>query len=319
MPSKTDFPYTYSPQELRRGESAVDLLQLRYFQAVARHEHVSRAAEELRVAQPALSRSIARLEAELGVALFDRRGRRVTLNRFGAAFGTRVAAALSELDQARSELHDAAGLAHGSVAVAAETLRTITDLIAAFLAEHPDVSFRLFQSSAPNMSAQLQAGEADLCFASQPVQAGALESAELFREEVLLCVPPAHRLAGRGRVTIEDLAGEPFVTTRPGYWVRALADRLFADSGHEPPAVACEGDEPSAIRGLISAGVGIGLLPRLGRQAPHPPVAWLHLDAPGCQRTLSVVWRRDAYLSAAARGFRDFAVSHFRRSGPAPP
>jgi DNA-binding transcriptional LysR family regulator len=319
MPSKTNFPYSYSSQELRRGESVVDLLQLRYFQAVARHEHVSRAAEELRVAQPALSRSIARLEAELGVALFDRRGRRVTLNRFGAAFSTRVAAALSQLDQASSELHDAAGLAHGSVAVAAETLRTITDLIAAFLAEHPDVSFRLFQSSAPNMSAQLQAGEADLCFASQPLPAGALESDELFREEVMLCVPPAHRLAGRGRVTIGDLAGEPFVTTRPGYWVRALADRLFSDSGHEPPAVACEGDEPSAIRGLISAGVGIGLLPRLGRRVPDPPVAWLHLDAPGCQRTLSIVWRRDAYLSAAARGFRDFAINHFRRSQPAGP
>jgi DNA-binding transcriptional LysR family regulator len=297
----------------------VDLLQLRYFQAVARHEHVSRAAEELRVAQPALSRSIARLEAELGVALFDRRGRRVTLNRFGAAFLARVAVALGELDQARSELHDAAGLAHGSVAVAAETLRTITDLTAGFLAEHPDVSFRLCQSPAAVMSAQLQAGEVDLCFASQPMRAGALESAELFSEEVLLCVPPGHRLAGRGRVTIGDLAGEPFVTTRPGYWQRTLADRLFAESGHEPPAVACEGDEPYAIRGLISAGVGIGLLPRMGRQAPDPPVAWLHLDAPGCQRTLSIVWRRDAYLSAAARGFRDVAVSHFRRSGPAPP
>jgi DNA-binding transcriptional LysR family regulator len=295
----------------------VDLLQLRYFQAVARHEHVSRAAEELRVAQPALSRSIARLEAELGVALFDRRGRRVTLNRFGAAFGARVAVALSELDQARSELHDAAGLAHGSVAVAAETLRTITGLTAGFLAEHPDVSLRLYQSSAPAMAAQLQAGEVDLCIASQPVPAGPLESAELFREEVLLCVPPAHRLAGRGRVTIGDLAGEPFVTTRPGYWQRALADQLFTDSGLQAPTVACEGDEPYAIRGLISAGVGVGLLPRMGRQVPDPPVAWLHLDAPGCRRTLSVVWRRDAYLSAAARGFRDFAINHFRRR-PAP-
>jgi DNA-binding transcriptional LysR family regulator len=81
--------------------------------------------------------------------------------------------------------------------------------------------------------------------------------------------------------------------------------------------VACEGDEPYAIRGLISAGVGVGLLPRMGRQVPDPPVAWLHLDASGCRRTLSIGWRRDAYLSAAARGFRDFAIEHFRRQ-PAP-
>ena len=255
-----------------------------------------------------------------GVALFDRHGRRVRLNRFGATFLARVARASASSTRPSSELHDAAGLTHGAVAIAAETLRTVTDLTAGFLAEHPGVSFRLCQSPAPVMSAQLQAGEVDLCLASQPLRAGRAQSAELFSEEVLLGVPPGHRLAGRGRVTIGDLAGEPFVTTRPGYWQRTLADRLFAGSGHEPPAVACEGDEPYAIRGLISAGVGIGLLPRMGRQAgPDPPVAWLHLDAPGCQRTLSIVWRRDAYLSAAARGFRDVAVSHFRRSGPAPP
>src|SRR5205823_197807 len=101
--------------------AGMDLLQLRYFQAVARHEHVSRAAEELRIAQPALSRSIARLEAELGVPLFDRRGRRVRLNRFGAMFLARAGRALDELDPGQLELRDAAGLAQGTVAVAAQT------------------------------------------------------------------------------------------------------------------------------------------------------------------------------------------------------
>src|SRR2546430_10643306 len=124
----------------------MDLLQLRYFQAVARHEHVSRAAEELRIAQPALSRSIARLEAELGVPLLRRHGRRVTLNRLGASFLTRVDPALPELDQGCQELADAAGLTRGSVAIAAETLRTMTTLTARFLAGHPDVSLRLCQS-----------------------------------------------------------------------------------------------------------------------------------------------------------------------------
>jgi DNA-binding transcriptional LysR family regulator len=81
----------------------MDLLQFRYFQTVARHQHVSRAAEELHVAQPVLSRAIARLEAELGVPLFDRRGRRVKLNRFGAAFLVRVTRALGELHQGGQE------------------------------------------------------------------------------------------------------------------------------------------------------------------------------------------------------------------------
>jgi DNA-binding transcriptional LysR family regulator len=290
----------------------MDLLQLRYFQAVARHEHVSRAAGELRVAQPALSRSIARLEAELGVPLFERHGRRVALNRFGIAFLARVTTALSQLDQARQELDDAAGLARGSVALAAETLRTVTDITAGFLASHPDVSFRLYQSPAPVMSAQLQAGQVDLCLASQPLPGASIQAEELVTEEVLLGVPRSHRLAARRRTHVADLAAEPFVTTRPGYWQRALTDQLFAPLGR-PPVIACEGDEPYAIRGLVSAGVGIGLLPAMARHTARPPVSWLHLDAPGCQRTLRIAWRRDAYLSTAARQFRDFAVSHFTR------
>ena len=109
------------------------------------------------------------------------------------------------------------------------------------------------------------------------------------------------------QIPVSADAGEPFVTTRPGYWQRALTDRLFTDA-----VIVCEGDEPYAIRGLISAGAGIGLMPAVAsRLAADPPVAWLHLEAPAPRRTLSLVWRTDAYLSAAARALTSFAISHF--------
>ena len=221
----------------------MDLLQLRYFQAVARLQHVSQAAAELHVAQPALSRSIARLEAELGVPLFDRQ-RGGSGSTGSARCSWTGSGALGELDQAQHELRDAAGLAQGTVAVAAETLRTVTGLVAGFLAGHPEVSFRLVQSPAPVMSAQLQAGEVDLCVASQPLTGPGLHTAELFSEEVLLAVPPSHRLARQTRAEVSMLAGEPFVTTRPGYWQRTLTDRLFAGSGAEP-LIVCEGESPT--------------------------------------------------------------------------
>jgi DNA-binding transcriptional LysR family regulator len=132
---------------------------------------------------------------------------------------------------------------------------------------------------------------------------------------VLLAVPPAHRLTRRDHVTLAELAGEPFVTTRPGYWQRALADELFARSGVSP-AIACEGDEPYTIRGLVSAGVGVGLLPAMARSVPDPPVGWVRLDDPRCRRTLRIAWREDAYLPAAARSFRDFAITAFRERPP---
>ncbi|HEX6447277.1 MAG TPA: LysR substrate-binding domain-containing protein [Streptosporangiales bacterium] len=293
----------------------MDLLQLRYFQSVARHEHVSRAAAELRVAQPSLSRSIARLESELGAPLFDRHGRGLGLNRRGAAFLARVDRALAELDDARAELTEAVGLEHGSVAVAAETLLTLTEVLAAFLAEHPHVRVRLHQSSAGAMLTQLRTGQVDLALSSQPIDARGMHTVRLAEDDVLLAVPPRHPLAAGRRVAPAGLAGLPFVTTRPGHWLRVLADRLFAGAGIDPE-IACEADEPAAIRPLVAAGLGVGLLPATARAAtPHPAVAWLQLDSPHARRTLRLVWRENAYLSAAARRFRELALQRFR---PAP-
>jgi DNA-binding transcriptional LysR family regulator len=168
------------------------------------------------------------------------------------------------------------------------------------------------------MLGQLRTGEVDLCLASQPLAGSSLDTIELASEEVLLAVPPGHQLARRSRVGISELAAEPFVTTRPGYWQRALADQLFARAGLQL-VVACEGDEPGAIRGLISAGLGVGLLPAISRQATaHPPVAWLSLDAPAARRTLRLVWRRDIYLSGAARRFRDIVAERLSQPSADP-
>ncbi|MEV0275169.1 LysR substrate-binding domain-containing protein [Streptomyces sp. NPDC050610] len=286
----------------------MDLLSLRCFQAVARHEHISRAAAELRVAQPSVSRTIARLEAELGVRLFDRHGRQVRLNRYGAAFLHRVDRALGELDDGRRELADAAGLDHGTIALASETLLSLTGLLAEYRSRHPGIRVRLFQSTAEAMGRQLRAREVDFCLASQTLTGPSLGSVELLREEVLLAVPLGHPLAGRESVGVRALADEPFIATRPGHWQRTLLDRLFAAEGLVP-TIGCEGDEPGAAPMLISAGLGIGLLPAMSRGAiSHSPVALLRLDAPHCDRTLSLVWRDDIYLSAAARKFRSLAV-----------
>ncbi len=163
------------------------------------------------------------------------------------------------------------------------------------------------------MLAQLREGDVDLCFASQPLAGSLLDSVVLAREDVLLAVPMTHRLAGRKRVRIGELEGEPLVSTREGYWVRALAAQMFSSAGVEPN-FACEGDEPAAIRGLISDGLGIGLLPAIAREtAGEPSVAWVRVDAANSQRTLSLVWRRDAYLSLAAKQFREAAIDHFAR------
>ncbi|KPI30842.1 LysR family transcriptional regulator [Streptomyces sp. NPDC048253] len=289
----------------------MDLLQLRYFQTVARYEHISRAAEELSVAQPSLSRTIARLEAELGSTLFERQGRGIKLNEYGSLFLRHVDRALSELDDGIRAVREAGELGLGRVSIACETLLTITTVLGSFRATQPYADVRLFQSNAEEMQRQLRVGEVDFCVASQQLNGTHLESLELTREEVLLAVPRGHRLDGRESVTIREIADEPFVTTRKGHWQRTLLETLFASEGLTP-LLSCEGDEPGASQVLISAGLGIGLIPAMSRQAgteTRVPVAWVHLDAPACHRVLTLVWRRDAYLSEAALRLREFITS----------
>ncbi|MFJ8386597.1 LysR family transcriptional regulator [Streptomyces sp. NPDC094438] len=287
----------------------MDLLSLRYFRAVARHEHISRAAEELRVAQPSVSRTIIRLESELGIPLFDRQGRRIRLNEHGAAFLRRVERALAELDDARREMADAAGAGPGRVAVAAETLLLLAGVLAAFRAHRPGVGVRLFQAPVDSMRRHLRSAEVDFALASQPLAGPELCSLELVREEVLLAVPRGHPLAVRERVAVAELADEDFVSTRTGHWQRALLERLFAQEGISP-RVVCEGDEAAATPELIGAGLGIGLMPAVARRTigERGPVAWVRVDAADCHRTLTLVWRQGAHLSPAALDFRRIAM-----------
>ncbi|MGW4244440.1 LysR family transcriptional regulator [Nocardia sp. NPDC004722] len=288
----------------------MDLLQLRYFRMVARTENITRVAEELRVAQPSLSRTITRLESELGVPLFDRQGRRLRLNRFGAAFLERVDRALDELDSARRELSDLAGLNEGSVAIGAENLVVVQRVVADFVQAYPGVRVQLFSGTTEQVTARLTAGGLDLGLVSTPVDVPGVGQRALLEEEVLLAVSPNHHLAHRERVTVAELAEEAFITTSPDYWQRTVLDRIFCRAGLRPN-IACEGDEPAALRNLIATGFGIGLLPSMARDYPGPPVAWLHIDDTFCRRTLHVIWRQDAYLPVAAQRFRDLAAERF--------
>lgn len=289
----------------------MDLLQLRYFRMVAREENISRVAEQLRVAQPSLSRTITRLENELGVPLFDRQGRRIQLNRFGAAFLTRVERALGELDDARQELTDLAGLDRGSVAIAAENVTTIREVVAEFLHAHPGVRVRLFQSTAAVMAERLTAGEIDFGVLSLPPAPG-LSTLALMDEQVLLGVSLDHPLASRRSVTLAEMAAQPFLTTGPEYWQRILLEHLCAKVCRRP-IIACEGDDPTALRALVTTGLGVVLVPTMARSIAGPEIAGLTIDDPDARRLLRITWREDAYLSVAAQRFREMAIDHFAR------
>lgn len=282
----------------------MELNSLRQFLAVARLEHLSRAADELHIAQPSLSRTISRLEKELGAPLFDRSSR-LRLNEAGKLFRDHVERALGELEAGRRAVTETGSEGAGTVRLASETFLTLTGPLGAFKRAHPHVELELHWSPAEDMARRLRAQEVDLCVASQPVHGEGLEVVELFDEPVGVGVPPDHPLAGRPSVTVLDVAGRPFVTAREGHWLRRLLDRLFAAQGLTP-VVVCESDEHSTIADLIGAGLGIGLVPSFARhKAAHSPITWIPLDSPDCRRAVTLHWRAGSRLTTAAGLLRD--------------
>ncbi len=281
----------------------MELNSLQQFLVVARLEHLSQAADELHIAQPSLSRTIARLEGELGVPLFTRSGR-LRLNDAGKLFRDHVERALGELDAGRRAVAETTSGGLGTVRLASETFLTLTGPLAAYKRAHPAIEIELHWSPAEDMARRLRAQDVDLCVASQPIHADGLASVRLFDEAVGVAVPLDHPLAGRASVSVDELADQPFVTAREGHWLRRLLDRLFA-TRDLIPKIVCESDEHSAIADLISAGLGIGLVPAFaGRGNTRVDAAWIAVDSPDCRRTVTLYWGADSHLSTAARLMR---------------
>ena len=290
----------------------MELLQLKYFQVVARLEHMTRAAEELGIAQPALSQTIGRLETELGVHLFERVGRGIRLNQAGKAYAQRVERIFLELAQGQRELADLADGTRGQVELALSVAtHLLPDLLSAFRHAHPTIGFRLSQHEVTTITQQLSRGTCDLCITSPPLQQAGITSITLLTEDIHLAVPTWHPLARRTQILLREVAEEAFICLKPEHSLRQLTDSFCQQAGFRPQIVF-ESDEPSIIRGLIRAGLGIAFVPALSwRGSVGPAVVEIPIEEPRCQRTIGLSWLAERSLSRAAQQFREFAVRYF--------
>jgi len=286
--------------------------RLRQFVAVAREEHLTRAAGLLGVPQPTLSRSIARLEAELGVPLFARPGRSVKLTRHGRLlfeFSERTLATLAAQLRLLAEETDPA---RGRVSLAfLHTLGTeaVPRMLRDFRATHPAVRFALVQGSADALLARLRAGEVDLCLTAPLPDEPGMVVRKLDSQRIDLVVPAGHRLARRRTARLAEAAAEDFICMEHGYGLRSITDELCRAAGFEP-RIAFEGEETATCRGLVGAGLGVSLLPATVVTAADPEVAAIRITEPRAARTVGLVWMADRSLPAPVAAFRDFALTY---------
>jgi DNA-binding transcriptional LysR family regulator len=249
----------------------VELRQLEYFVAVAQHRHFGRAAEAIYITQPALSQQVRRLEAELGVALLRRTSRGVELTPAGADLLAHAETILAEVSGARSAMDEHAGVVRGAVRVAAtaDSVR-LPEALAAFHREHPGVRIALRQASSAEALELVRRGAVDLAVLSLAGEAGGLEVTALAAEPLRLIVEPGDPLAGCA-VRLGELSGRAFVLGEPGSGLRATVMDACQAAGFSPVPVL-EVGEPSAVRYLVGAGLGVALVPASWLEVPGPEV-----------------------------------------------
>lgn len=295
----------------------MELRQLKYFIEVARREHVTRAAEHLLVAQSAVSKQIGHLEEELQVQLFIREGRNVKLTPIGRIFLERVEKALAELEGAVQEVHEFMDPELGEIrlgfphSLAAYTLPLV---VSAFRERHPRVTFQLRQGMYTHLLKDLIQGEINLALVSPvPQNHPEVEGHVLFTEEVYAILPPQHPLAQNSSIRLEQLKNESFVVFRSGFTMRKIVMDACEEAGFSPK-IAFEGEETDSIRGLVAAGMGVGLLPAivLKETGPINP-AYVKISEPKVTRTVGYITSRHRKLKPAEKVFQRFLWEYYQR------
>lgn len=287
--------------------------QLASFVAVAEARHFTQAAEQMRVAQPSLSKQIKALEADLGAPLFSRARGNVTLTPAGEALLPLARRILADAETARREVGELAGLRRGRVRLGATPsvcAGLMADALARFHQGYPGIELLVEEGGSRDLVRALARGQLDLALIIMPLQNDdpALVTEEILRENLVVVSPSLSPSRARGRyVRIQELRGQPMVMFRRGYDLREATLNACRQAGFEPK-LAVEGGEMDAVLRFVEAGLGIALVPSMVLDG-RPGLTGTPLAPPGLQRTIAIAHRKDVEPTRAAQAFRGTLLS----------
>ncbi|XAS66336.1 LysR family transcriptional regulator [Micrococcaceae bacterium Sec5.7] len=269
---------------------------------LGRTQHITETAELLGVPQSTVSRALARASAIVGTELLIRDGRGVRLTPAARALLPYIESALTGFRTGLDLVRHESEVVRGRIAVSFQHTfgeATVPLLISAFRSRHPETAFDLNQGARDGCLAELASGVADMVLTAPVAPASrTIASASLYREPLRLVVHHEHPLAGRRSVRIREIRKDPFVALGSGYGMRSLTDALFREAGFRP-RVAFESQDSHTVRGLVSAGLGVSILPPggngPGRQVtPHTGnLGWveIELESSLAYREIGLAWR----------------------------
>jgi DNA-binding transcriptional LysR family regulator len=281
------------------------LRHLEVFCAVARARSFTRAAEELHLSQPVVSRTVRELERSLGVDLFTRTTRSVALTPQGEELLELAGDLLDRFERTMDRFAAYCRGDYGRIVVA--TLPSIAagylpPILVDFLSENPGMTVEILDVTAAEAARAVESGAADVAIAS-PTTTPSLRSELLLRDRFVAVLPPSHPALSRRSVTWAALAAEPFIAMSVGSSVRELTDFAMAEAGVAPTNVV-EARNIATAGGIIAAGLGVSAFPELVLPLlSSTALVTRPLRAPEVHREVAVITPVDHSLSPAAHRF----------------
>lgn len=257
----------------------MEFQQLHYFLVVAKYQHMTKSAELLHIAQPALSQCIKRLEEELGTPLFDRVGKRIVLNDCGKLLQQRVRPIMAALDAIPSEIQNRSQTYNYPIKINIEAgSMIVSKVLIAFQKAHPKITFQLVQN--------VYESECDITMSTIAYEEEADEKDMVFTEQIYLAVPLSSRFATRTSVTLDELSREDFIFLAGSRPLRSICDKL-CDSVGFIPNIIFESESPLMVRELIEAGLGISFWPAYSwGEFTSDKAVLIPIGSPLCKRKL---------------------------------
>lgn len=288
----------------------IELRHLRYFIAVAEELHFGHAAARLNISQPPLSQQIQILEQQIGARLFARTNRSVSLTEAGRQFLADSRQILSQVDDAAAR---AARLHHGETGElrigftsSAPFIKAVSDTLSTFRRRYPDVHIQTRETNTREQIVPLNEGALDLGLMRNTQLPDTLVWERVLREQLLAMVPRDHPLASKPRVSLRELAREPFVFFDPHVGTGLYDDILGLMRRYDlTPAITQEVGEAMTIIGLVAAGLGVSILPASFRRVQLLEMCWLPIEEQDAVSEMWLVWSKHHEQGQAARRFRE--------------
>lgn len=289
----------------------MNLTEITYFNEVANTSHFTKAAENLNVSQPALSRTIKNLETELGVDLFVKKGRNVALSPYGEALFKHTSSILDELKYIKSEINDLKGEANNTVSILVNSASSqMRKLLVDYQTNNKNINLRVTQLDKTEYIERKK--DFDLIIRSDTSYIADKDKKDLLEEHLLLSVPKNHKLAKKSSIDLSEIANENLISLSKNKDLREINDYYCMLAGFKPK-FCFENNSPYVIKEYIKTGLGFAIIPSITWKeiVPNDKIKIVKIHNPNCKRFIIIEWK-NGYKTKAVSELKEYIIKHFK-------